>query len=197
MSSDEVKPSEEKSVSKEEDGKTEQQVNETAAVEDIESLKEALAQEKTKAESYLANWQRAQADYINFKRHAEQERSEVTKLANAMLIANLISVVDDLERALASLPAKLANLSWVDGIRLIYRKIMAVLESQGLSEIKALGEPFDPNLHEAALHAEGEPGKIIEVLQKGYKLYDKVIRPAMVVVGESKKEEKPNKQSSD
>jgi len=154
--------------------------------EDIESLKKALAEEKAKAENYLANWQRAQADFVNFKRRAEQEKSEITKFANAMLILNLLPILDDLERAFNSISPKLAGLTWVDGIRLIYRKLQTVLQAQGLQEIKALGQPFDPHLHEAVMDEEGEEGMVIEEVQKGYKFQDRVIRPSMVVVGKGK-----------
>jgi len=165
--------------------------------EDIDSLKKALEEEKAKAERHLNNWQRAEADFDNYKKRAEQERSESTKFANMVLILSLLPILDDLERAFNSLPAKLAQLTWIDGIRLIYRKLQATLEARGLSEIKTLGENFDPTVHEAVSQGEGEEGKVIEELQKGYKLYDRVIRPALVVVGkgkeeEKKEEEKPN-----
>lgn len=156
--------------------------------EDAESLKALIAEEREKAEKYLANWQRAQADFINFKRRTEQEREEAAKFANSMLILNVLPVVDDLERALDSVSTKLAGLTWVDGIRLIYRKLRAVLDAQGLTEIEAEGKEFDPNLHEAVMYGEGEEGKVIEELQKGYKLYDRVIRPSMVKVGKAKEE---------
>ena len=159
--------------------------------DDVESLREALAEEKAKAQDYLGNWQRAQADFMNFKRRTEQERSEAIKFANAVLVENLLAVLDDLERALENVSAKLAGLTWVDGIALIYRKLRAILEGHGLTEIKALGEAFDPNLHEAVLYGEGEDGEIVEELQKGYKLYDRVIRPTMVKVGKGKEEETP------
>jgi len=161
-----------------------------AEIEDIETLKKILTEEKGKAEGYLANWQRTQADFINYKRRNEQEKEEIGKFANAMLLLNLLPILDDLERAFTSIPPHLAKLSWVDGIRLIERKLWASLEAQGLSQIKALGEPFDPKLHEAAMHANGKEGIVIEELQKGYKLHDRVIRPAMVVVGNGEEEEK-------
>ncbi len=161
--------------------------------EDIETLKKTLAEEKEKGESYLANWQRVQADLSNYKRRSEQEKEEISKFANSMLMLNLLPILDDLERALASIPDHLAKLSWVDGIRLIERKLRATLESQGLSQIKALGEPFDPNLHEAVMHGKGKPGMVIEELQKGYQLHDRVIRPAMVVVGNEENEEEEEK----
>ena len=164
--------------------------------EDVTSLEKALAEERTKAESYMANWQRAQADFVNFKRRTEQERNEVVMLASATLMLSLLPVLDDLERALENVSEKLSGFTWVDGIALIYRKLKATLESHGLSEIKALGEPFDPNCHEAALYAEGEEGKVIEELQKGYKLHDRVLRPAMVKVGKGQGEKDEKDETS-
>jgi len=155
-------------------------------LEDVESLKRALAEEKAKAGDYLNNWQRSQADFINYKKRIEQERNETVKFANATLILDLLAALDDLERALDNVTPKLAGFTWVDGIGLIYRKLQAILEGHGLTEIEALGQPFDPNLHEAALYGEGEEGKVIEELQKGYKLHDRVLRPAMVKVGKGK-----------
>lgn len=163
---------------------------------DVASLEKAFAEEKEKAESYLANWQRAQADFINFKRRIEQERNETVRFANATLMLTMLPVLDDLERALENVSEKLSGLTWVDGIALIYRKLQAILEGHGLSEIKALGEPFDPNLHEAVLYGEGEEGKVIEELQKGYKLHDRVLRPTMVKVGKAKEESKGKEETS-
>lgn len=183
---------EKKKPSTEEGSSTEEK--EVITVEEVDSLKQALAQEKAKAEGYLANWQRAQADYINLKRRTEQEKGEASRFSNTMLLINLLPVVDDLERALASLPTRLAGLSWVEGIRLIYRKLVAVLEGQGLSVIKATGEPFDPKVHEAVLYSEGEEGIILEEVQKGYMLQERVLRPSLVVVGKGKekKSEEPS-----
>jgi molecular chaperone GrpE len=167
----------------------EEKEEELRVQEDVESLTKALAEEKEKAERYLANWQRAQADLINFKKRSEQEKAEITKFANAMLVMSLLPILDDFERALNNVSSKLVGFTWVDGIRLIHRKLQAVLESHGLSQIEALGKTFDPALHEAALEEEGEEGKIIEELQKGYKLHDRVLRPAMVKVGKGKEGE--------
>jgi len=152
-------------------------------VEEVEALKKALAEEEAKAGKYLSNWQRAQADFVNFKRRTEQEKGDIIKLANAGLIFNLLSVVDDMERALDNISDELAEFKWVDGIVLIYRKFMAILEANGVSEMKALGERFDPSLHEAVIHVEGESGKIMAVVQKGYMMNNRVLRPAMVKVG--------------
>jgi len=158
--------------------------------EDIGTLRQALTEEREKAESYLANWQRAQADFTNYKRRSEQEKKEISQLANSVLILNLLPVLDDLERALASIPPNPDKLSWLDGIRLIERKLRASLEAQGLSPIKAVGEPFDPHLHAAVRQADGKEGIVIEEVQKGYKLYDRVLRPAMVVVGKGETADK-------
>jgi len=156
---------------------------ESVESEDIESLKQALAEEQAKAEANLAGWQRAQADFINFKRRSEQEREEFARFANASLMLELLPVLDDLERALEHVPAKLASVAWVAGVKLIYRKFKATLESQGLTRIEALGKPFDPNLHEAVRQDKGEEGIVIEEIRKGYQLHDKIIRPTTVVVG--------------
>ena len=166
---------------------------EVAEVEDLEALKQTLAEEKEKAEGYLANWQRAQADFINYKRRTEQEREDVSKFANSVLILNLLPILDDLERAFASVPPRLAKLGWVDGIRLIERKLRTSLEAQGLSQIKALGEPFDPHLHEAVRQDKGKEGMVIEEVQKGYKLNDKLLRPSKVVVGNGEGVEKEDR----
>jgi len=154
--------------------------------EDIEALKQVLAEEKEKAENYLANWQRTQADFVNYKKRTEQEKTQMVEFANSTLILNLLTVLDDLDRAIASVPGELTEFSWTEGIRLIYNKFKATLEAQGLTEIRAKGEPFDPHLHEAVMGQEGEEGIVIDEIQKGYKLRDKVIRPSMVVVGKGK-----------
>ncbi len=166
------------------------QVEPEVAEENIETLKAALAEEKTKAAANLASWQRAQADFINYRRRSEQEKEEIGKFANIALMLSLLPVLDDLERAFTSIPLKLAKLTWLDGIRLIERKLQASLEAQGLSPIKALGEPFDPRFHEAVRQDKGKEGVVTEELQRGYKFYDRVIRPAMVVVGNGEEEEK-------
>lgn len=147
------------------------------------SLEEQLAEEREKAQSYYASWQRAAADYQNLKRRVEQEREELSRLANAAIIINFLPLVDDLERALANVDARLAGLTWLDGIRLIYRKFQALLEMSGVTEIAADGETFDPKVHEAVMFGEGEEGKVIGVVQKGYMLGGRVLRPAMVIVG--------------
>lgn len=147
------------------------------------SLKEQLAAERERAETYYRNWQRSAADFINYKRRVEQERAEAARMANAAVAINLLPVFDDLDRAVEAVDAHLAGLNWVQGILAIHRKFKALLESMGVTEIAAAGEMFDPNVHEAVGREPGEEGKVLHVLQKGYKLGDRVLRPAMVIVG--------------
>jgi len=168
---------------------------ETGKTEDIATLQQALAEEKEKTEGYLANWQRAQADFINYKRRIEQEREEFNKFANASLILGLLPILDDLERAFDSMPHKVTKHSWLDGIQLIERKFRATLEAQGAVPVKAMGEPFDPRFHEAIRQDKGEEGIVIAEIQKGYLLHDRLLRPAKVVVGTG--EEKGEKQKED
>ncbi len=163
-----------------------EKVEESTEADDVESLKSALEEEKAKTERYLANWQRTQADFENYKKRVEQERSDTVKFSNMALTVDLLPVLDDFRRAFESLPADLAGLTWVEGIRLIYRKLQAVLEAQGLAEIKSVGKEFDPALHEAVTQVDGEEGKVVDEVQKGYTLHGRVIRPALVVVGKGR-----------
>jgi molecular chaperone GrpE len=150
----------------------------------------SLEEEREKAATYLANWQRAAADFANYKRRIEQEREEWARLANASLVMNVLPLLDDLERALDNVDATVAGLTWLEGIRLIQRKFQQLLEANGVTMIAADGETFDPNVHEAVMFGEGEDGKVIGVVQKGYRLGNRVLRPAMVVVGQGNEETK-------
>jgi molecular chaperone GrpE len=151
---------------------------------EIKELKQALAEEKEKAEKNLANWQRAQADLANYRRRVDLEKEELAKFGNAGLILSLLPFLDDLERALSPVPDELENNKWVEGVKLIERKFMATLEKLGVSAIKALGEPFDPRFHDAIREETGEEGVIVGEVQKGYMFNEKVLRPSKVVVGD-------------
>ena len=159
------------------------EVKNEPAPEPEQDLAKILAYTKQKAEDYLDSWKRAQADFVNYKRRTEQERLEIGKYANSELILSLLPILDDFERAFESITPRLTKMDWVDGIRLIERKLRATFEAQGLSPIKSVGETFDPNLHEAVMRTKGEDGKVVQEIQKGYKLHDKVIRPSKVAVG--------------
>jgi len=154
-------------------------------IDDPAVLRRELEEAKAKAKEYLDQWKRAAADFANYKRRNEQERGEVVKFANAVLITRILPVLDDFERAFQAMPDGLRGLTWIDGIALIERKLQAILEQEGMTAIKAEGEQFDPRVHEALIQeesAEHEEGQIIAELQKGYKLHDRVIRPSLVKV---------------
>lgn len=136
-----------------------------------------------KADSYYRNWQRSAADFANYKKRVEQERAESARLAKAALIINLLPIYDDLDRATGTVDAHLAGLNWVQGVLAIQQKFSRLLEAMDVHEVSAAGEPFDPALHEAIGQQPGDEGKVLHVAQKGYLLGEKVIRPAMVIVG--------------
>jgi len=173
-------------------GKQHGEHHEAAPAEDLGPLKAQLEEEKKKAEGYLANWQRTAADFQNYKRRTEQERQEVALFANAALIINILPVLDDLERALGNVDARLAGLTWVDGVRLIHRKLQAILEASGVKDIQTGGQDFDPRYHEATMFGDGEEGKVVSEVQRGYMLGDRVLRPAMVIVGRGAKKDEEN-----
>ena len=143
-----------------------------------------LATAKEQAESNFKHWQRTAADFQNYKRRVEQERGESARFASAALVINILPVYDDLDRAVNSVDAHLAGLNWVQGVIAIERKFSLLLEAMGVKELSAAGEAFDPARHEAVGKQAGAEGVVLHVVQKGYMLGEKVIRPAMVIVGE-------------
>jgi molecular chaperone GrpE len=138
-----------------------------------------------KADTYYKSWQRTAADFQNYKRRIEQERGESARFASVALVINLLPVYDDLDRAVGTVDAHLAGLNWVQGVMAIHKKFNQLLTAMGVSEVAADGERFDPALHEAVANQPGEEGKILHVVQKGYRFGEKVIRPAMVIVGQA------------
>ncbi len=158
-----------------------------------EDLSQTLAEEKAKAAEYLAGWQRAQADFINYKRRCEQEKEDIIKYGNTEFILKILPVMDDFERAFKNPPSGKVSHGWLEGMKALERKFRSFLEGEGLAKIEALGKPFDPNLHEAVMQVEGDEGIIVKEFEKGYKLKDRVIRHSKVAVGsgrhESEKEE--------
>ena len=140
---------------------------------------------RQQADEYLALAQRAQADLQNYRRRAEQERTEAFDRGGEKAVLEILPVLDDFERALAALPAEQQDAEWTQGIRLIERKLRSSLESLGVERIVAEGEPFDPWLHEAVLEEprhDVEPGRVTTVARQGYRLGTRVLRPAQVVV---------------
>ena len=151
----------------------------------LEILQGELAEARLKANEYLDGWQRSRAEFANFKKRIEREQEQVYQTAAGAIIKRYLGVLDDLERALKNRPQDGEGTAWAEGIELIYRKLLAILESEGVKPMQPEGQMFDPNLHEAILSEDSdhhESGQIIEVLQPGYLLGEKVLRPAMVRV---------------
>ena len=158
--------------------------------ERIELLERELAEAKASSEEHLYNWQRSAADFANYKRRTDDERSTMGQFSNALLIGKLLTVLDDFDRALEHVPAE-AHDAWIEGVQLTERKLRSVLESEGVSAIEAVGQPFDPNLHEAVAHeetADHPDNSVIGEVQRGYRLHDRVIRPSLVRVANNPKE---------
>ncbi len=137
------------------------------------------------AAEYLDALQRERASFLNYKRRVEQDREEAAYKATANVLKKLLGVVDDFERAVAHIPEDAKKVPWVEGVLAIHRKLNAVLESEGVEKIEAQGQPFDPNLHEAVAFddtGDGHQDTVAEVYANGYKVRDRVLRPAMVKV---------------
>ncbi len=162
----------------------ESEAGQAVSLEEFEALKKQLEEYQAQAAEYKDGWQRAVADFQNYKRRTDAEKADTYQNAVGSIVKRYLPILDDLERALAARPADLA---WVEGIELIYRKLQAILEAEGLKRIEAEGQMFDPNVHEAILQepSEGhESGQVIAVVQNGYMLGERVIRPAMVRVAQ-------------
>lgn len=156
-----------------------------APAETIESLSARVADLRALADEYLDGWQRSRAEFANYKNRVKREEQEAQAVAAASVLARTLPLLDDLERALKDRPRQGEAATWADGVELIYRKWRAILESQGLEPIPAEGQKFDPTLHEALSHEDSpdhEEGEIIEVIGTGYRIGDRVVRPALVRV---------------
>jgi molecular chaperone GrpE len=150
-----------------------------------EAEKSPLEEIQSKADEYLAGWQRERAEFANYKKRVDRERETTYKNAAGGVIKRFLPVMDDMERALKNRPAEGEGADWAEGIELIYRKLLSILEAEGIAPIEAEGSIFDPHLHEAVMKIpsdEHETEHIIEVLQQGYRIGERVLRPATVVV---------------
>lgn len=154
---------------------------------DLVALQVELEQLRTKSQEYLDGWQRERAEFANYKRRVEREREQVHQNATGTIVRRYLEVLDDLERALKNRPTEGEGAVWAEGIELIYRKLLAILETEGVQLMEAAGQSFDPNYHEAISHEnhpDHESGQIIEVVKNGYLLGDRVLRPALVRVAQ-------------
>jgi molecular chaperone GrpE len=135
-------------------------------------------------DGYLDQLQRTLAEFANYRRRVDQERIQARELATRDLLRHLVPILDDLQRALDSTPEDEREAPWVQGVQLIERKLAALLEREGVTPIEAIGQPFDPALHEAVASDPGSDGQtVVEVYQAGYRHRTNLLRPAMVRVG--------------
>ena len=161
---------------------------ETTGREELEDLEKELEKARAQSAEYLDGWQRAQAEFSNYKKRQESDRAQMMSRANASLLRKLLPVVDDFERAMATLPPGLREITWLEGVFLIKHKLDAVLESESVKPIVTAGQPFDPCYHEAVTYEEApgfQDGQIIGEVQKGYILGERVLRPALVRVAKA------------
>lgn len=172
---------------------TQKDVNELEVVENGEeatssdppTLEEQLAAAQAEAADFKDRWLRGQAEFANARKRMEKQRMDAYTNATANVMTKLLPVVDDFERAMENIPADIKKSSWLEGIQLVQRKLETTLENFNVTPIKALGEPFDPTLHEAITQEPSEQfesGVVSRVVQTGYKIGDRVIRPSLVVV---------------
>ena len=151
----------------------------------VDRLSEQLEIAKSLAAEHLASLQRTAADFANFKRRTAEDRERELGLAGEGLLRKVIVVADDFDRALDHMPAEFKDTPWIEGIVLLDRKLRALLESEGVTAIESIGRAFDPHEHEAIaiVPGTGRPdGEIVDEVQRGYRVRDRVLRPALVAV---------------
>ena len=186
----------EKKHHKEKEHKQEEEVNETQAeavatpenggqlFAEVEALKRQLEEAETKLAESVEGWRRSVADFQNYKKRIERDNEMMYSSMKGDIIKKVLPALDDLERALQNRPADDA---WANGIELIARKLQNMLDSEGMKRIEAEGMEFNPNFHEAISHEpseEVESGHVIAIVQNGYMLGERVIRPALVRVAQ-------------
>ena len=163
------------------------EIAEKAVADELASLEKDLAEAQDQCKEFSEGWQRERADFLNYKKRVERDQAQLHQVISGNIIRKFLSVMDDMERAMANRPQNAENQDWWAGVELIYRKLQGILEAEGVTVIPAEGEVFDPAIHEAITHEANdgvESGKIIAVVQQGYRMGDRIIRPALVRVAQ-------------
>lgn len=187
--------SEEKEMQKEDEGQENGQAQEAdadptngaeeAPPEVVTALQEALHSAQEESEKHLDNWQRTQADFENYKKRVARDQEQMTLDVKGRIAKQYLEISDDVARALGDKPVDGDGAVWSEGIELIHRKLNAILENEGITPMQVEGQMFDPSFHEAIGQVESdehESGQIVEVVQQGYLIGERVLRPAMVRV---------------
>jgi molecular chaperone GrpE len=160
-------------------------VAEVENVQNEDLLNSELEKTRNESREYFEGWQRERADFANYKKRIERDQVQMAQNLNGAIIKKYLVVLDDLDRALKNRPSDPEGAKWAEGIDLIYRKLQTILENENVKRIPAEAELFDPNIHEAISHEDSpdhESGQVIEVIQHGYMIGDRVLRPALVRV---------------
>lgn len=170
-------------------------VSPTTLLAEIERLKGELDEATKKADEYLAGLQRERAEFANYRRRTSEEREAMLGLAGEDLIRKVLVLADDFDRAIDARPEAIATDPWVEGVAAIDRKLRSLLESEGVNQIDASpGKPFDPREHEAIATVPGSgrnEGEIVEEIRRGYRLRDRIVRPALVAVAAAADADEP------
>ena len=154
-------------------------------LEELETLKMNFEKMSQQSREFQEGWQRERADFMNYKKRTERDQAQMRQLIAANVLMKFLAVFDDMDRAIKNRPEEVESQEWWNGVELIQRKLAAILEAEGVKRIEAEKAIFDPNFHEAVSHEDSEgleSGQIIEVLQQGYQVGDRVLRPAVVRV---------------
>jgi molecular chaperone GrpE len=163
----------------------EEAVKEKPGADEVMALRQELEEAKAKEAEYLDGWQRARAELSNARKRFQRDQEQAYANARADVLARLLPIADDFERARETLPENPSPSSWAEGVLLIQRKLQALLDQDGVVPIAAEGAEFDPFLHQAITHEPSDTvpeGHVIGVTQKGYRMGDRVLRPSMVRV---------------
>jgi len=172
-------------------GSNDQELNNLGSEEDSTDVQETSVDLNEEIDHYKSIAQRAQADLVNYRNRASQEIEEAKRAVQFGVISRFISIVDDLERAVENAPEG-AQTEWTEGVELVLRNLEKALELEGVSQIESLGKSFDPREHDALLYEENsdtEDGLILNVIQQGYRLNERIIRPARVIVSKFTEQE--------
>lgn len=157
----------------------------TLSVEELTALQNELQTAQKQSKEYYEGWQRERADFLNYKKRIERDQSQLHQVITANILKKFLAILDDMELAVKNRPQEATDQNWWDGMELIERKLQGILEAEGVKRIPAEGAFFDPNWHEAISHEEipdFQSGQVIEVVQQGYTIGDRIIRPALVRV---------------
>jgi molecular chaperone GrpE len=178
-------PSEEAGPAQESSEETETVPMIALSIEEYDKMKQELELAQQQARDYSDGWTRERADFSNFRRRIEREQVQMTQTLTGQIIKKYLVIMDDLERALKNRPASGEGAAWAEGLELVVRKLQTLLENEGVVRIQADNMEFDPAIHEAISHEESPDhasGQIIEVVQQGYMIGDRILRAALVRV---------------